>query len=188
MGNLEKESKKRARRNNIQKIVLQSIATAGILSVAILAPNALQALKMFGYKPQRRDKEILLRSRFRLVQQGFIKYQNGFITLTEKGKEMLRRLQIRDTVVIPKKWDKKWRIVIFDIKEYRKTLRDKLRLTLISIGFKRLQHSVWVFPYDCEDFITLLKADFKIGKDILYIIADTIENDKPLKQYFGLDG
>src|SRR3989338_6447610 len=111
MGNLEKETKKRARRNNIQKIVLQSIATAGILSVAILAPNALQALKMFGYKPQRRDNEILLRSRFRLVQQGFIEYQNGFITITEKGKEMLRRLQIRDTVVIPKKWDKKWRIV-----------------------------------------------------------------------------
>lgn len=186
MGNLEKESKKRTRRNNIQKIVLQSIATAGILSIAILAPNALQVLKMFGYKPQGRDREVLLRSRSRLVKQGLLKYENDFITLTEKGKEMLRRLQIKETVVIQKKWDKKWRIVIFDIKEYRRTLRDKLRLTLTSIGFKRLQHSVWVFPYDCEDFITLLKADFKIGKDVLYIIADTIENDKSLKQYFGL--
>ena len=186
MGHLEKESKKRTRRNNIQKIVLQSIAVAGLLSVAILAPNAIQALKMFGYKPQRRDKEVLLRSRSRLVQQGFLKYQKGFITLKEKGREMLHRLQIKDTVVIPKKWDKKWRVVIFDIKEYRRTLRDKLRFTLVSIGFKHLQHSVWVFPYDCEDFITLLKADFKIGKDILYIIADTIENDTPLKEYFGL--
>lgn len=186
MGNLEKGSKKRTRRSNIQKIVLQSIATAGILGVAILAPNALQVLKMFGYKPQGRDREVLLRSRSRLVKHGLLKYQNGFITLTEKGKKTLRRLQIRDTVVIPKKWDKKWRIVTFDIKEHRRTLRNKLRLTLASIGFKRLQHSVWVFPYDCEDFITLLKADFKIGKDVLYIIADTIENDKPLKHYFGL--
>ncbi|MCR4334196.1 MAG: hypothetical protein NUV47_00465 [Patescibacteria group bacterium] len=186
MGNLEKESKKRTRRSNIQKVVLQSVAMAGLLSVALLAPNALQVLKMFGYKPNRRDKEILLRSRSRLIKQGFLKYENDFITLTDKGKEKLYHLQTKDSIVVPKKWDKKWRIVIFDIKEYRRVLRDKLRLTLISIGFKCLQRSVWVFPYDCEDFITLLKADFKIGKDILYIIADTIENDKKLKEYFGL--
>ena len=54
------------------------------------------------------------------------------------------------------------------------------------IGFLRLKDSVWVYPYDCEDLVTLMKADFKIGKDILYIIAETIENDSWLKKEFGL--
>ena len=77
-------------------------------------------------------------------------------------------------------------MLIFDIREERKILREKVRNTLRCIGFEKLQKSVWVYPYDCEDLITLLKADFKVGKDILYIIADKIENDRWLKKKFGL--
>ena len=77
-------------------------------------------------------------------------------------------------------------MLIFDVREERKSLRDKIRRTLIAIGFERLQYSVWVYPYDCEDLITLLKADFKIGKDLLYIISDSIENDTWLKKRFNL--
>ena len=70
--------------------------------------------------------------------------------------------------------------------EKRKGLRDKIRLTLNSIGFVKLQDSVWVYPYPCEDLIVLLKADFKIGKDLLYIIADSVENDSELQKLFNL--
>ena len=75
---------------------------------------------------------------------------------------------------------------MFDIKEKRKSTRDKIRHNLFKIGFIRLQDSVWVYPYDCEDFINLMKADFKIGKDLLYVVADKIENDKFLAQHFKL--
>ena len=61
-----------------------------------------------------------------------------------------------------------------------------MRRTIESVGFVKLQQSVWVYPYDCEDFITLMKADFKIGKDVLYVIADKIEYDRPLKEMFEL--
>jgi CRISPR-associated endonuclease Cas2 len=77
-------------------------------------------------------------------------------------------------------------MLIFDISEKRRGTRDKVRNTLISIGFIHLQDSVWVYPYDCEDLITLLKADFMIGKDLLYVIADKIENDIELHKKFGL--
>ena len=50
----------------------------------------------------------------------------------------------------------------------------------------RLQDSVWIYPYPCEDLINLLKADFKVGKDLLYLIVNFIENDKWLKRLFGL--
>lgn len=78
-------------------------------------------------------------------------------------------------------------MLIFDIPEQKKGLREKIRTTLQRVGFVRLQDSVWIYPYDCEDLITLLKADFKVGKDMLYMIVDTLEYDSPLRSQFGLD-
>lgn len=188
MGILEKESRSRARRGEVQKIILKTVAAAGVLSVAILAPNAIRMFKVFGVGGSDRRKEIIARSRKRLVQYGLLKYTaQGFLKLTEKGEAKLRQLELHDYKFEgPKKWDKKWRVLIFDIKEERKATREKVRRTLSVIGFIRLQDSVWIYPYDCEDLITLLKADFKIGRDLLYLIVDTIENDKSLKQRFGL--
>jgi CRISPR-associated endonuclease Cas2 len=85
-----------------------------------------------------------------------------------------------------KKWDKKWRVLIFDIPESRKSDRDKIRNSLLSIGFSKLQNSVWVYPYDCENIISLLKADTEIGDRVLYIIAEAIENEDELKKHFNL--
>lgn len=188
MGILEEKSRKRTRRGEVQKIILKTVATAGFLSVALLAPNALRMFSAFGTSGSSRKKEIITRSRKKLVQCGLLKYTpQGFLELTENGEAKLRQLELHDyKLVKPKKWDKKWRVLIFDIKEERRPTRDKIRRTLSVIGFVRLQDSVWVYPYDCEDLITLLKADFKVGKDLLYLIVDTIENDRLLKEKFGL--
>ncbi|OHA26787.1 MAG: hypothetical protein A3C06_01450 [Candidatus Taylorbacteria bacterium RIFCSPHIGHO2_02_FULL_46_13] len=187
MLSLEKEVRTKTRRKNVQRIILGTIATAGLLSVAVVAPNALQALEKLGLIPSRRQQEIVSSSWKRLVAAGLLERQGKFLRLTSKGEKKLRQLELRDyKLKKPRRWDKKWRLLIFDIREERKSLRDKVRRTLVSIGFARLQDSVWVYPYDCEDFFTLLKADFKVGKDLLYIIADAIENDRSLREKFGL--
>ncbi len=188
MGKIEEESRKRTRKNELRDIIIKSVASAGLLSVAVLAPNALQALSMLGYKPKKNHKWMIGRSRKKLVEQGYLKYEGKFLRLTEKGEMLMGRLKLSGYKIRPpKKWDKKWRIVIFDIKENKRGLRDKMRRVFISAGFICLQRSVWAYPYDCEDFITLLKSEFKTGKDILYIVADAIENDQWLKEYFGLE-
>jgi DNA-binding transcriptional regulator PaaX len=190
MGNLEVELKKEIRATKIQKAVLQAIATAGILSVALLAPNALQVLKMFGLNKKtktNRERSINI-SRKRLMDKGLVEYSNnGMLSLTLAGQRQLAKIERMEfKVKIPKKWDGKWRVLIFDIKERKRLIRDKIRVTLNFIGFIRLQNSVWVYPYDCEDLITLLKADFGIGREVLYMIADKIENDKALRNHFKL--
>ena len=187
MGVLEQSSRKRTRNKNLQKIVLQTVAAAGFLSVALLAPNALQALRQVGLFPKHRQKEIFNSSRNRLVKNGLLAYEGKFIRLTAKGEAKLCQLERHDyKLARPKRWDKKWRILIFDIPERRRALRARIRRTIVSVGFMRLQKSVWVYPYDCEDFVNLIKADFKIGKDLLYLIVDSIENDKFIKEYFQL--
>src|SRR5205814_186585 len=115
------------------------------------------------------------------------KNEKGFLRLTEKGSLALERLKLEESLKQkPRRWDKRWRILIFDIPEHQKSLRDKVRRTLAALGFFRLQDSVWIFPYDCEDLVALLKADFKIGRDLTYLIAESVEYDHHLKKEFEL--
>lgn len=188
MSNYEEISRKKQKRNDIQRVVLQTIAAVGVMSVAVVAPNVIGAMGKLGLIPNRRQEEIIQSSRVRLVKRGLLSYQKGKLSLTEKGECELRLMELRSyEVQKPKKWDKKWRVLIFDIPERRRSLRAQIRLILSSIGFIRLQDSVWAYPYDCEDTITLLKADLKIGKDLLYLIVDSIENDTAYLKHFQLD-
>ena len=186
MGALENQARKNQRKKNIQKGILMAVATAGLLSVALVAPNV---LKVLGKRPDKFFKYNANKSRDRLLEDSFIIFEEKkgkkYLKLTEKGDRKLREWGVVGYHIDkPKRWDKKWRILTFDIWERRRYVRDKLRLVLRRIGFYQMQRSVWVYPYDCEDFIQLLKADFKVGSGMLYVIADQIENDKVLRKHF----
>lgn len=187
MGLLETSGRKKTKRKNITSFVLGAIGIAGVLGIAMVAPNVLGALGKLGLMPGKRQGEIVNRARDRLLRQGLLRREGGFLRLTPKGQTALHLLQAQDFKQRkPRRWDGKWRVLIFDIPEYRRAIRNKIRQTLLAIGFVRLQDSVWAYPYDCEDFVALLKADFKVGKDILYMIVEELEGDKHLKQYFHL--
>ena len=49
-----------------------------------------------------------------------------------------------------RRWDGRWRMVLFDIGEEQSAQRDKLRRYLRARGFGYLQHSVWVSPHPLE--------------------------------------
>ena len=187
MGELERKSGRRKKNADVRRIILQTVAVAGVLSIAVVAPNVIAAMGRMGLIPGKRQGESIHRARKRLVEQGLLKYHNNHVQLTEKGVRALRLFKIKDyQIKKPRRWDGRWRMLIFDIPEKKKSLRERIRLTLIRIGFIRLQDSVWLYPYDCEELITLLKADFKIGKDVLYMIVDTLEYDNAYRKYFDL--
>ena len=177
------------RRSKINAAIITAAAVAGGIAVAAVAPNVLGALA--GTKYFRQRKYQLKSSLSRLISAGVLTLveESGRkrVRLTQKGEKYAALLgQGKLAPKIPKRWDNKWRILIFDIPERKRKIRHHIRATLTLLGFVRLQDSVWVYPYDCEDIITLLKADFKVGKDVLYIIADKIEYDLPLRSKFGL--
>ena len=186
MGKLEIESKKRTRRANLKKIILGTIAVAGALSIAVVAPNVLGAMAKLGILPLKRQKEFIRASRERLIKSGLIVREKGLLRLTQAGERALRQLTLSEAVRKPLRWDGKWRVLIFDIPEQRKILREKIRSFLSTVGFIHLQHSVWIYPYYCEDLITLLKADLHVGKDVLYMIVDSLESDGALRKKFDL--
>jgi len=191
MSNIEQEVKRKIRRLQIQKIILATLFTLGSLSVAALAPQMLKILGSPAFLKNKYRKYSFNRSLARLKEASLIFFEKtekgNFVRLTPKGEEKLRKFQLNDfKIKKPKRWDGKWRLLIFDIKEERKSVRDKIRRNLFKMGLLRLQDSVWVYPYDCEDYINLMKADFKIGKDLLYVVADKIENDQPLLKHFKI--
>lgn len=163
------------------------MALAGIISVGLVAPNVLGAIGKLGLLPNRRQKESINRSRDRLIEQGLLKYEDEKIRLTPRGEFVLCKLESNEyQIQKPHRWDGRWRVLIFDIPEKRRKLRDQIRRSLIDIGFVRVQNSVWIYPYDCEDLVTLLKADFRIGKDLLYLVVEHMEYDIAYKKHFGL--
>lgn len=190
MGQLEILSRKRRRKQNVQHAVLAAIALTGLLTWTAVVPNTLQLLQYLPkekYNFHHRAKT----AAGRLVAKGYAAWveKDGkkYLRVTPAGRKVFAFEQAK--VVLKnqkKKWDGRWRMIVFDVPERRRRIRVRLCTVMREIGFARLQDSVWVYPYDCEDFVALLKAELKIGNDVLYAIADTTEHDKGLQQQFNL--
>ena len=192
MGTMEAASRKRLRRGQLEAAILNTLTLTGIVAVGLAAPPMLKRLKHIDpdwiIKRDPRDRLYVVASR--LKRKGLIKFEKvqgkTRMLLTEQGRARARRAMLGNPLPRKKRWDERWRILIFDIPESKRVLRDKVRSIVSGFGFVRLQDSVWVFPYDCEDIITLLKAELRLGTQMLYIIADAIEYDKPLREQFDL--
>lgn len=135
------------------------------------------------------DKTKFSREMYRLKQQGLINiyFENKEkkIELTKKGQEKLKQhligsLEITEPII----WDGKWRLVVFDIPNEKKSIRQYLRNKLISLGFIEFQESVYVFPFECSDEINLIRETFYIKPYVQFILADRIETEKNLIKTF----
>ncbi len=86
----------------------------------------------------------------------------------------------------PLHWDKRWRIVMFDIPEKKHAARDALREKLRSFGFYELQRSVWVHPYPCEKEIEFIVEVFEIRHYVRYAELSNLTNEEELRLHFKL--
>ncbi len=127
-----------------------------------------------------------------LKQRGLVEWRREghdiVITLTKEGKERASKYQIDELVLErPRTWDKKWRVVVFDIPNSSTFVRNVFRRKLKELGFYALQKSIWVHPYKCEEEIALLRDFLEASaKQIRVIEATKIEKDDSLRKYFGL--
>lgn len=142
-------------------------------------------------------RESLYKTIYDLEKRGLIKtYKNKNernIVLTREGKKKSASIRLfikmADIFIGPQKsaWDGRWRIIIFDIPEKYRKMRDELRAHLEILNFFQLQKSVWVHPLPIpKDFFT----DFinpTLRSYIRLIVADSIDQEKDLKDYFFVD-
>ncbi len=179
----------KTQRGEIFKILLALITVTGIVSVGAMAPGLLQIAAPFVRR--RYSEPIIKRAVKRLDEKGWIVLkQTGDhwrIDLTARGRTELLAYELgQKRIHAPRRWDQKWRVLIFDIPEKRKPIREQVRNLLRSLGFYRLQDSVWVFPYECQEILALLRTKYGIRHEALYLRVEFLDQDQWLRKEFGL--
>jgi DNA-binding transcriptional regulator PaaX len=179
-------------KSEIAKDILGFLMIGGIIAIAATSPffivNIIKGFKGLKKYPNKKVYDNF----YKLKKQGLVDFYEKnnqiYIFLTEKGKKKAGWMQI-DALRIekPKKWDGKWRILLFDIMETKKFHREALRGKLIELGFRLLQKSAWIIPYECKDEIGLLKSFFGLSdKEVKLVVAKSIEGEKELEERFKL--
>ncbi len=179
-------------KSEIIKDILYWLMISGAIYVAASSPYFVLNLQRNFRRWQRYKNKKISDAFYRLRKEGCLimekKNHQIYISLTEKGKKKAGWLQI-DSLKIkrPKKWDGKWRLVIFDISQIKKLYREAFRGKLKELGFYPLQKSVWIYPFDCRAEIELLKEFFGLSdKELRLIVTEDIGEDNKLQQLFKL--
>lgn len=112
---------------------------------------------------------------------------NKVVKLTEKGKLKLLKYNLEEmNLKKPGRWDKKWRFVIYDVPKEKTNAARAFRSLLQQLKFFRLQKSVYLTPFPCEDEINYLRELFDIGENVVILIVEGLENSDPYRRYFGI--
>lgn len=134
------------------------------------------ASSAFSNIPRKRPeiKPVTIRqSILRLRKQGFVEKRGDQYKLTEKGKQLGKYILERKTL-INKKWDAKYRIVIFDIPEEKKEQRSWLRQELYLLEYRLLQESVFIGKHPLPKSLIKSIKQRRIGNCINYILAEKV--------------
>lgn len=182
---------KRSRKIFIAKCILAAIGFAGLMTIIAIAPNSLQMLQLFGLGKKKYKPRSVYATLKRLEREKIVEISErddkAIMTITEKGKKRLLKYNIDDIKIkIPKKWDKKWRIVSFDIPEKQKKAREALRRKLKELDFFPLQKSLFIFPYSCKNEIDFITGIFQIENYVIFLETNNLSNEFRVKKYFGL--
>lgn len=175
--------------------MLKLLVVTSMVGGMLLAPNAVQlgslALKKLDKRSRMRNARSLATY---MKHSGLIDCSKSvtgdlLITITEQGRNRLTQSEFRRlSIPIPDVWDGKWRLVLFDIAESRKASRVAFSRKLRILGFYRLQRSVWVCPYACDNEIEIVRQVYRIpDHDIVMVEVELIRHEKELKEYFKID-
>ncbi len=176
---------------NQQKALLLLFAGIG-LSIARTPRQYFRVVRGVGEEWQKINKQSLERAIAGLYKSKLIReHENpdGSLTmmLTDKGKQKAITFNIDNMEIKkPKQWDRKWRMVLFDIPEKYKPAREALRENLKRLGFYEYQKSVLVHPYPCQDEVSFVVEYFDIRPYVRIITATELDNGLHLRKLFGL--
>ena len=182
----------------LTKKIMYGLLIGGAFAIAATSPY-------FGYylgkkifsssskKSKRVNKRQWNNAFYYMKRKGYLNFakKNGqiYITLTKEGKKKAGKYSIAELKIEkPKKWDGKWRIVIFDIPDITRLTREALRGKLIEFGFYKLQQSIWVFPYECTKEIKFIRQFFGLDAEHLQLIVSAeLEEEEKLRKVFKLE-
>jgi len=186
-------------KREITKLIIKGLLITGGVVIASTSPYfvtriipALIKHARYQKKKKEFEKRRFYGAFYKLKKRGFVRIvyrgKQIHVSLTPEGRKWAGRYQIDDLKIKkPWRWDKKWRVLIFDIKEKQRIKRESLRGKLKELGLFQIQKSVWACPYDFQKEIEMLRSFFGLTKEEMVVInASSIENDHKIRKFFGL--
>jgi len=186
-----------ARKNSKSFSILKALGVAGgVTVISLIAPasgaKVFYSLARAYFRKKRWERTTFLNDLRNLQKRQLIRYRefpNGEVemTLTKRGKQEVLRYDLDQIRLDTKKpWDRKWRLVIFDIPHSKRVARDALRQKMYALGFYPLQKSVLLTPYECEKEIDFIASVFDVRDHILLMHVHSFEGEEKLKHHFDL--
>lgn len=180
-------------KNSKTKLLLKYMALGGVVVVLSLANPILPHYLIKAYfKNKKFQKTKFLRDLKRLQSRDLIDYKelpDGQVKMILKSnsKKIMLKYDI-DSMKLKKPllWDRKWRLIIFDIPNDKRVASGAFSNKLKDLGFYRLQKSVYLYPFPCEKEIEFITSIFDIREHILILNVSNFEGDKKLKYHFGI--
>ena len=125
-----------------------------------------------------------------LKNRGLVKFINKdgrkFLKLTEKGQ--MQALLAKAKIPQPIVWDKKWRVIVFDIPEGAKQQRNQFRRLLKENNFLKLQASVYISPYPFNREAVIYLKQTGLMEFIRMLKVEEMDSDVDIKKKFNLKG
>lgn len=177
-------------KGELAKEILKGLAVGGLIVASFALPGLPQIFSLFGIDNSR-DRFRMKRAIQDLEKQKLIniyeKDGEQIMEITERGEKRVLKYKFDELKITrPKKWDKCWRIVAFDIPEKHKRGRDALTRQLKEMELYPLQKSVFICPFECKDEIDFIGEIFNIRKFIHYFVAKEIDDEEYLKRYYNI--
>ncbi len=187
----------RIKKKSLSFQILRALAVGGVFILAASSPTFALNLpnniaRILKEQNQRKKREKLFRALTYLRSRKFTEIKDlpdgrTEVRITSAGQEFVGiadfdNLEIEKPIV----WDKKFRLVIFDIPKHKHSYSTGFSRTLKELGFYMIQKSVWVHPYDCTNEIVYLRNIFEIEPYVKVVLADAIEGDFKIRKHFKL--
>lgn len=136
----------------------------------------------------------------RMSRKGVFKVRKvgrrSYYSLSTKGFRWMEQGRVRAFDFEHKSWDGKWRLVVYNIPEKLRVLRDRLRFKLHSLGFANLSTSLWISPYDffseietftkgkkMSKYIETFEAEYKGKRNVKELAAIVWDLDELARRY-----
>ena len=180
-------------RNSNTKLLLKCLATAGAVTLLSLVNPQLPYFLMKTYIKNRKfRKDRFLQDLKRLQRRELVDYNilpdgQVKIRLQSAGRKKVLQFELDEiNIKRPRNWDKKWRLVVFDIPVKKRTAANAFNLKLKILGFHNLQKSIFIYPFPCEDEVEFVASMFNIKDHILILNVSDFIGEEKLKRHFKI--
>src|SRR3989338_7231321 len=177
----------------VGRVLLGTLLVSGMVALAVVAPNVCAV-----FSPRRKSRryiksENMPRTLAQGSSRGYWKYEKTGegeyrVRLTPKGKQVALRAALHGFKLHErKKWDGRYRVVMYDVARKHNSARDGFRHRLTAMGMYPLQNSVFVYPHPCAEEVMFFLSLFNVTQKVHIIEgAFTTKIDSELRRVFEL--